>query len=70
MAVAAAALLYRAILPKIIGNDYDVWNKRAFVSPREKLQLLPRVWLQLAALRRGDARLPHLRWPVGQTPLA
>jgi phytoene synthase len=70
MAVAAAALLYRAILPKIIANDYDVWNKRAFVSPREKLQALPRIWLQLAALRRGDPRLPHLRWPVGQRPLA
>ena len=58
--MAAAALLYRAILPKIAANDYDVFGKRAAVPLREKLLLLPRIRLQLAALRRGDTRLPDL----------
>ncbi len=64
MAVAAAALLYRAILPKIVRNDYDVWGKRAFVPLGEKLLLLPRIRLRLAALRRGDTQLPTLTWPA------
>jgi phytoene synthase len=65
MAVAAAALLYRGILPKIVANDFDVWNKRACVSSTEKLLMLPRIRLQLASLRRGDEGLPTLQWPVG-----
>ncbi len=64
MAVAVAALLYRAILPKIAANGYDVFTKRAFVPLREKLLLLPAIGLQLSALRRGDLRLPRLRWPT------
>jgi phytoene synthase len=64
MAVATAALLYRAILPKIAANGYDVFTKRACVSRREKLLLLPAIGLQLSALRRGDLRLPRLRWPT------
>lgn len=64
MAVAAAALLYRAILPKIAANGYDVFTRRACVPRREKLLLLPVIGLQLAALRRGDSRLPRLRWPT------
>ena len=64
MAVAAAALLYRAILPKIAANGYDVFTQRACVSRREKLLLLPAIGLQLSALRRGDLRLPRLRWPT------
>jgi phytoene synthase len=59
-AVAAAALLYRAILPRITANDYDVFTTRAFVSGGEKLLLLPRIWRLLGALRRGDTRLPAL----------
>ena len=65
MAVAAAALLYRAILPKIVANDYDVFGMRACLSLREKLLLLPWIRLQLAALRRGNARLPSLQAPDG-----
>ena len=60
LAVAAAALLYRAILPKIVANDYDVFGRRAAVSLREKLLLLPRIRLRLAVLRHGDTRLPRL----------
>ncbi len=70
LAVAAAALLYRTILLKIAANDYDVFGKRASVSLREKLLLVPRIRLQLAALRRGDARLPPMAWPAGRSPLA
>jgi phytoene synthase len=60
-AVAAAALLYRAILPKIVANNFDVFSRRAFVSTREKLLLLPRIWRQLGALQRGDTVLPALK---------
>ncbi len=60
-AVAAAALLYRSILPKIVQNNYDVFGKRAFVPGREKLLLLPRIWRRLHALRRGNTALPALR---------
>lgn len=59
-AVAAAALLYRAILPKIIANDFDVFSTRAFVSTSEKLLLLPRIWRQLGKLQRGNTALPAL----------
>jgi phytoene synthase len=70
MAVAAAALLYRAILPKIAANDYDVFTKRAFVPLQEKLLLLSSIWLQLSALQRGDLRLPRLRWPTRYRPVS
>ena len=65
MAVAAAALLYRAILPKIVANDYDVFANRACVTLREKLLLLPSIRMRLAALRRGDVTLPGLPIPGG-----
>ncbi len=70
MAVAAAALLYRAILPRIAANNYDVFAQRAFVPLGKKLLLLPAIRLRLAALRRGDQRLPGLRWPAGHSPLS
>ena len=41
-AIAAAAAIYRGILPKIIANDYDVFSRRAHLTRREKLRLLPR----------------------------
>lgn len=41
-AIAAAAAIYRGILPKIIANDYDVFTRRAHLTLREKLLLLPR----------------------------
>lgn len=66
MAVAAAAILYRAILPRIAANNYDVFGKRAFVPLHEKLLLLPAIRLRLAALRRGDERLPGLWWPAAR----
>ncbi len=57
LAVAAAMLLYRAILGKIIVNGYDVFNQRACLSMTEKLLMLPRIHRKLQQLRRGDERL-------------
>jgi phytoene synthase len=42
-AVSSAAAIYRGILPKIVANDYDVFTRRAHLTLREKLILLPRV---------------------------
>lgn len=53
MAVAAAALLYRGILGKIVANDFDVFTKRAHLSNAEKLFMLPRIRYQLHRLHRG-----------------
>lgn len=39
-AIAAAAAIYRGILPKIVANDYDVFTRRAHLSLREKLLLV------------------------------
>jgi 15-cis-phytoene synthase len=41
-AIAAAAAIYRGILPKIVANDYDVFTRRAHLTLREKLLILPR----------------------------
>jgi phytoene synthase len=45
-AIAAAALLYQDILKDIEEHDYDVFNRRAFVSKWEKLKRLPAIWRQ------------------------
>lgn len=45
-AIGAAAELYQAILTNIETNDYDVFNHRAYTSERQKLALLPRIWLR------------------------
>jgi phytoene synthase len=46
MAIAAAAELYRGILSKIQANGYDVFQRRAHLSTREKLARLPALWWQ------------------------
>jgi len=51
VAVGAAAILYRGILDKIIENGFDVFNKRAFLSFREKLRWLPRIVWMVKRLR-------------------
>jgi phytoene synthase len=43
VAVGAALMLYRGILDKIVANDYDVFNKRAYVGTAEKLQRMPAI---------------------------
>jgi phytoene synthase len=45
LAIAAAADLYCAILADIEWHDYDVFNRRAFVSSFGKLRRLARLWL-------------------------
>ncbi|MDQ2806465.1 MAG: phytoene/squalene synthase family protein [Chloroflexota bacterium] len=47
LAVGAAATVYRAILDRIEANGYDVFTRRARVSNRAKLALLPQVWWQV-----------------------
>lgn len=43
-AIGAAADLYRGILDSIEANDYDVFNRRAFVSKWGKVRRLPVTW--------------------------
>jgi phytoene synthase len=57
MSVAAARLLYRGILRKIIANNFDVFTKRAHLSMSEKLLMLPVVHHKLDRLRAGETRL-------------
>lgn len=45
-AIASAAAIYRGILPKIVANEYDVFTRRAHLTLREKLLLLPQVRAQ------------------------
>lgn len=50
LAVAAAAEIYRAILPVIEKNHYDNHTQRAFVPTWQKLAMLPRIWWQVRSL--------------------
>lgn len=51
LAVSAAAEFYRAILADIEANDYDVFSRRAHVSGRVKLSMLPGIWWRSRHLR-------------------
>lgn len=51
LAIAAAAELYRAILEDIEVNNYDVFNRRAYVSGRDKLARLPGIAWRVATHR-------------------
>ncbi len=44
--VAVAGQLYREILTQLVANDYDNFNKRAFVSRERKLLAVPPLWLK------------------------
>ena len=46
----ASLMLYQGILGAIEHNNYDVFNKRAFVSKPMKLAALPIAWLRAQAL--------------------
>jgi phytoene synthase len=52
MAIAAAAEIYRGILPRIVANDYDVFQKRAYVPLVGKLAILWRTSRKLNRLIR------------------
>jgi 15-cis-phytoene synthase len=43
-AIAAAATLYKAILSDIEAHDYNVFQRRAFISTTGKLRRLPLIW--------------------------
>lgn len=47
LAVAAAARVYRAILDRIVTNNYDVYTHRAYLPLQGKLALLPGIWRDL-----------------------
>jgi 15-cis-phytoene synthase len=49
LATAAAAEIYRGILGKIVANDYDVFDRRAYVPLAQKLLILMRVRRRLRA---------------------
>ncbi|MGN6757964.1 MAG: phytoene/squalene synthase family protein [Thermomicrobiales bacterium] len=53
-AVAAASVLYQAILDDIEAHDYDVFTRRAHVSTWDKLRRLPGIWWRVRP-REGDA---------------
>ncbi|NTV63107.1 MAG: phytoene/squalene synthase family protein [Oscillochloris sp.] len=46
-AVAAAARVYRGILDNLVANNYDSYTRRAYLTLREKLVRLPRLWLDV-----------------------
>lgn len=46
----SALMLYQGILDVIEKNDYDVFNKRAFVPTPKKMLYLPVAWLRAQAL--------------------
>ncbi len=50
LAVGVAAGVYRGILDKVVVNRYDVYSKRAHLTFREKLALLPGIWQNLRQL--------------------
>lgn len=55
LAIAAAAEIYRGILGKIVANDFDVFERRAYVPLAQKLLLLWRVRRRLRAQERVNA---------------
>ena len=50
LAVGAASVLYSGILDEIEKNDYDVFSRRASLSPLEKLRRVPALWLKITNL--------------------
>ncbi len=57
IAVRAAAELYQRILDDIEAHNYDVFSRRAYVSNRRKLALLPGIWWRVKTIR-GEAVRP------------
>ncbi|MFT5195089.1 MAG: phytoene synthase [Candidatus Promineifilaceae bacterium] len=45
-AIAASAGLYEAILEDIEKHDYNVFNRRSYISTKRKLSRLPAIWWQ------------------------
>lgn len=51
--VAAAAIVYRGILDKIAANNYDSYTQRAYLRNRQKLALIPKIWLDVRRLGKA-----------------
>jgi phytoene synthase len=47
LAIGAAAKLYEAILEDIESHEYDVFSRRAGVSDRRKIGMIPGIWRQV-----------------------
>lgn len=56
LAVGAAAWVYCGILDKVVANRYDVYRKRAHLTLREKLAMLPGIWRAVRRLEREAQR--------------
>lgn len=50
LAIAAAADLYRAILDRIVANDYNVFQRRAHLGTTAKLARIPPLWWRVRGL--------------------
>lgn len=50
LAVASSLRVYKAILDRIVANDYDNFRKRAYVSKFDKFLMLPSAWLSVQQL--------------------
>jgi phytoene synthase len=53
-AVGAAARIYAGILDKIVANSYDVYTKRAHLTQREKIVLVPHIWQAVRRLEQTN----------------
>jgi phytoene synthase len=51
LGVAAAARIYQGILDSLVTNNYDAYTRRAYLTLRQKLLRLPRIWWDLHRLR-------------------
>lgn len=60
-AIGAAAELYRAILNDIEAHDYDVFQRRAYVTSWGKLSRLPGIWWRSRRLGRERLEIWRLR---------
>jgi phytoene synthase len=60
-AIAAAAGIYRAILTDIAAHDYDVFNRRAFVTTWRMFRCLPGLWWSYRTLRIPTYSIPDRR---------
>ncbi|MDX1437874.1 MAG: squalene/phytoene synthase family protein, partial [Anaerolineales bacterium] len=50
LAIGAASRLYAAILDDMEAHDYDVFTRRAFVSKRKKIGMIPGIWQEVRSL--------------------
>lgn len=57
LAIAAAAEVYRAILPRIEANGYDNFTQRAYVPTANKLGMLPGIWWRVRNLPEPQGAL-------------